>query len=75
MKVWAAAWQHHCGIEFSVFKSFESVESWRQEIADAWWTSEFPHLSKPTDPKACADEYFDRMESEFFSFSECEVEP
>lgn len=75
MKVWVAVFEHQYGSDLSAFKTFEGAERWRQQIAEEWWEKEFPGTPKPDEPKACADEYFDRIDREYFNCKECVVQP
>ena len=51
------------------FTSMEAAWEWRCELADEWWSDEFPDEIPPEDSEEKADEYFDRMAErrEFFT--------
>ena len=75
MKVWVASYEYPYGIDLLAFETVDGAELWRQQIAEEWFDQELPDLDKPTDPVDLADTYFGNVYGEYFSFSECEVEP
>jgi hypothetical protein len=76
MKVFVATYNTKHDDYVSVFATRERAEQWRQEIADEWWSEEFPDKDAPDDPVKKADEYFEGMMEygeEFFSVAEHDV--
>lgn len=75
--VFVALYSHKHGDDIRVFKTYDAACSWKAEIADNWWDTEFPTEDKP-DPLDIGDAYFEMMNShlgeEYFSITEASLE-
>jgi hypothetical protein len=74
MKVYAATYEHRHGSDTRVFKTADSAESWRVSIALKWWVEEFGDEPMPTDPDEAANEYWERIEDEWFNYDAVPLE-
>ena len=70
-KVFVAIHEHRHGYDVRVFDLWKKAQVWKDEIGAEWW-SEVSDDPQPEDP--CGDEYFDRVEGEWFNVEDCEVE-
>lgn len=76
MRVYVAVYEHNHGEDISVYATKEGANKWRAQLADEWWSHEFPYDMPPNDPGLKADVYWDKMAEngeEFFNIHECDV--
>ncbi len=74
MRVYAATYEHRHGSDVRVFKTAEGAEAWRVEIALQWWEKEFGDEPMPTEPGTAANEYWERVEDEWFNYDAVPLE-
>lgn len=75
-KVYVALYELVVGIDVGVFSSAAGAQAWKIAIAKEWWCRETGEESLPDMPDdELAEEYFRRVEGEYFTVTEEEVQP
>lgn len=74
-KLFVATWEHDASLTTRLFKTADSAEKWRREVAEERWSRDMPKSRKRSDDDgSMADAYFSYSCQWSFSVEECVVE-
>lgn len=72
MNIFVTLHEHRHGSDTSAHKTAAGVQARKDAIGDEWWEHEFPGQPRPEG--SIGDAYFERIETEYFSVEEVELE-
>jgi hypothetical protein len=72
MKIFVTLYEHEYGSDHTAHKTMAGAQARKDEIGNEWWEREFGDTPRPEG--SVGDAYFDRIDGEYFSIEEVELE-